>query len=120
MKSQIIVKPKATKQATIIDERTQVSAPPDVACRTVVYVEVGGMETSKVQALVSAVSDMYKGNRGGIHYILPIRNGKIGADIFFESEWLKVINSICTVEDGKIVLKDGAKEIRVSRETIND
>ena len=120
IKTQFVGKKAPKKQPTIIDNRI-VDQKPDVAIRTVVYVEVGNMESKRVQQLCAAVSEMYKGNRGGIHYILPIRNGKIGADIFFEQEWLKIIKTICVVnEAGDIVLKDGAKDIRVSRETIND
>lgn len=121
IKTQKVNKHPQKKQPTIIDNRTPPENRPDVAIRTVVYVEVGNAETQRVKQLVEYVSEMYKGNRGGIHYILPIRHGKIGADIFFEQEWLKVIKSICVVDDtGNIVLKDGAKDIRVSRETIND
>lgn len=124
MKKQVVPKRIAKKTVTIIDERTPSPPPPvspDVAIRTVLYVEAGSMQSYQMAQLVSQVSEMYKGNRAGMHYILPIRNGKIGADIFFEEEWLKVVRAICEVDaDGMIVLKDGAKEIKVNRETIND
>ena len=120
MKKQIVTKQKQLKTVTLVDNRTKPEQPADVAVRTVLYVEVGNMDTQQVASLVSQVSQMYQGNRGGIHYILPIRNGKIGADIFFESEWLKVAREICTVQDGQIQLKDGAAQIKVTRETIND
>lgn len=120
MKRQVIARQKPEKTVTLIDNRTPPPEPVNVAVRTILYVEVGGMDSNQVANLVSQVSQMYTGNKGGIHYVLPVRNGKIGADIFFESEWLKVVREICTVQDGQIQLKDGAKDIKVTRELIND
>jgi len=120
MRKQIIQKRVEPKKAIIIDERKAAPAPPDVACRTVLYVEAGTLNTAQLQDLCSRVSEMYLNNRGGIHYILPVRNGKIAADIFFEEEWLKVVREMCEVNgNGEIVLKNNAVEIQVTREFIS-
>jgi hypothetical protein len=66
----------------------------------------------------SAICDTHDTAKGGIHYFLPIRHGRIASDILFEEEWLKVVNETCEIKDGKIVLKDGAKEVVVIRQRI--
>lgn len=120
MRKQVIQKKVEPKRAIIIDERKPVPAPPDVACRTVLYVEAGALNTAQLQDLCARVSEMYLNNRGGIHYILPVRNGKIAADIFFEEEWLRVVRDMCEVNsNGEIVLKNDAAEIQVTREFIS-
>lgn len=119
MKKQVLQKKIEHKKAIVIDER-KTAPPKDVACRTVLYVEAGSLNTAQLQDLCSRVSEMYFDNRGGIHYILPVRNGKITADIFFEEEWLKVVREVCEVDaEGQIVLKNGAAEIKVTREFIS-
>jgi len=118
MKKQVLQKKIEIKKAIVVDER-KAEPVKDVACRTVLYVEAGALNTSQLQDLCSRVSEMYFDNRGGIHYILPVRNGKITADIFFEEEWLRVAREVCEVDQtGQIVLKNGATEIRVTRESI--
>lgn len=87
--------------------------------RAVLYVEAGDMPTQAFSELVKRVSEAYKGQDKDVHYILPVRHGKIGAEIFFESEWLDVVKKTCTInENGDIVLKDGAKDVLVRREYI--
>lgn len=121
MKQQKIIRNVQPKTATVIDERKQTVDSPDVAIRTVLYVEVRDMPSEQVTQLVGMINENYKESRGGIHYVLPVRHGVIGSDIFFEQEWLSVINKICEVnQSGEIVLKDGAKSIRVTREYVND
>lgn len=111
----------------IIDNRQPKSIPqpepvdPAVAhlpLRTVLLMEVGDMEPAKVQLLIQQANEMYEGYRGGIHYVLPVRNGRIRSDIVFESEWEKVVRDTCEVKDGQIVLKDGATECNVVRQSI--
>lgn len=84
--------------------------------RAVNFVEVGGMEPHQVQLMLNELAQMHSSAKGGIHYFLPVRNGKIGSDIVFEEEWQTLVRATCEVnEDGEIVLKDGAKEILVVR-----
>lgn len=118
-------RPAAAPQ--IIDNRHPKSVPqpepvdPAVAnlpLRTIFLMEVGQMEPAKVQLLVQQANEMYDGARGGIHYVLPVRNGRIGSDIVFESEFLSIVEKVCEVKDGQIVLKDGATECNIVRQSI--
>lgn len=86
--------------------------------RTVNFVEVKDMPRENVQVLINEVSKAHKLAEGGIHYIIPIRHGKITSDILFEEEWLKVVRDTCEIEDGEIVLKGGAKDVNVIRRTL--
>lgn len=91
----------------------------DQPVRAVLYVEVGDMEQARVQLLIQEINKVYDGARGGIHYVIPVRHGKLNSDISFEGEFLALIRSLCTVVNGEIVFKDGAKEMRIVREHIN-
>jgi hypothetical protein len=86
--------------------------------RTVFYVEVGNMAPDQVSLLSAAIADQYKNAKGGIHYIMPVRDGKLGPDVIFEEEFLKIVDKICEIENGAIVLKDGAKEVYVIRQKL--
>jgi hypothetical protein len=112
-------------KSSIIYERIEESEgiePPapkdDVPVRAVVFVEVKDMTSSQVGQLLAQINQSYKNARGGIHYIIPIRHGKIGADILFENEILEFVNKLCEVKDGNIVLKDGFAQINVVREIV--
>jgi len=109
----------------IIDERSHkipdIQYDPQYAnqpIRSVFYVEVGDMETNRVKLLMKELNKCYDSMRGGIHYIIPIRHGKIGTDIVFEAEFLNVVDQMCEIKDDKIVLKDGAKEVHVVRQSV--
>ncbi len=86
--------------------------------RAVFYVEVGDMEPLRVQLLIQEINKQYSNARGGVHYVVPIRHGKIGSDIVFEKEWENVVRQTCEIRDGQICLKDEAKEVCVIRESI--
>ena len=86
--------------------------------RTVFYVEVGGMAPDQVSLLSAAIADQYKDAKGGIHYIMPVRDGKLGPDVVFEEEFLKIVNKICEIKDNMIVLKDGAKKVYIVRQKL--
>jgi hypothetical protein len=109
---------------TIIDNRrdaqsTEALISSNVPVRAIVYVEVGGMDQLRIQCLIQELNAMYQGARGGVHYILPVRNGKLGTDIIFEEQFLQVVKQTCEVsKDGEIVLQDGAKEVRILKEFI--
>ncbi len=122
MKQQRIARPSSQKAPEIIDQRQpklpDLQASSDVPLRTVFMMEVGDMEAARVQLLVQQISEVYAESKGGIHYVIPVRKGKIGSDIFFEEEFRKVVEQTCEVKDGKIVLKDGAKECKIVRESI--
>lgn len=124
MKQQKITKNQSKKSVKVIDERspkipetTVVGV--DLPVRTVFYVEIGDMEPLRVQLLVQEINRVYQGAKGGVHYIVPVRHGKLKTDIQFEHELLDMIRSICEVSnDGQIVFKDGHQEVVIMREKI--
>ncbi|MDB4490026.1 hypothetical protein N9045_00775 [bacterium] len=125
-KSQKIRRSKPKNTTTIIDERspqllnTQYSNP-EVAnspVRTINFVEVGDMEGKQLQLILQRLNATHDTAKGGIHYFLPVRNGKIGSDLVFEEEFLSVVNQTCEVIDGHIQLKGGAKEVQIIRKKI--
>ena len=111
---------------TVISERTPTPTAmvldpkyANAPVRAVNFVEIGQMAPSQVQLMFNELSKMHDSARGGIHYFLPVHDGKIASDIVFEEEWLDVVKKTCTVtKDGEIVLKDGAKEVLVIREQV--
>jgi hypothetical protein len=126
MKQQRIERNKSNKAPEIIDNR-QPKVPelpavsPDVAnlpLRTVFYVEVKDMEPAQVQYLVQEINKVYAESRGGIHYVIPIRHGKISSDLEFEGEILATIRRICEVKDGQIVLRGDVAECQIIREQL--
>jgi hypothetical protein len=106
------------KQINEAERRAEQIVASDKPIRTVYYVEVKDLEPLRVQLLIQEVSRNYSQARGGVHYILPVRHGKIGPELMFEEEFLKVANQLCEVVDGKIVMKSGAQEVRIIREKI--
>ena len=125
MKQQRIISRYKDKQALVVDKRksTIPEVPFDpqtvnIPVRAVFFVEVKDMARERVQLLIQEINGMYNGARGGVHYVIPVRHGKLGSDIVFENEFLAVVEQMCTVENGKIVLKDGAQDVHVVRETI--
>lgn len=128
MKQQKIGKNLPTKKHTIIvDDRTP-KVPPDpgydpkfanMPVRMINYVEVGSMSSGQMQIMMQELNKTYDSAKGGIHYFVPVRNGKIGTDIEFEQEWLETVKKTCEVnENGEIVLKGGAKEVHVIRQSL--
>lgn len=128
MKQQKIERNKGrNKKAVVIDDRTPKvpEAPvldPAVAnkpVRLVNFVEVGDMAANQLQYMMQELNATYDSAKGGLHYFLPVRHGKIGTDIVFEQEWLDIVNKTCEVnEDGEIVLKGGAKDVHVVRQQL--
>jgi hypothetical protein len=126
-KSQKIERRKPKNTATIVDNRTPQQlntqySNPEVAnapVRTIHFVEVGDMEGKQLQLILQRLNATHDTAKGGIHYFLPVRHGKIGSDIVFEEEFLQVVNQVCEVdESGLIQLKDGATEVTVVRQRI--
>jgi hypothetical protein len=127
VKQQKIERKPKKSGPTVISEKTP-SAPSAITLdpkyanapvRAVNFVEVGDMDPAHVQLMLNELGQMHDSARGGIHYFLPVRHGKIGSDIVFEGEWEKIVQATCEVnEKGEIVLKDGAKEILVVREKV--
>lgn len=122
MKQQKITRQKA-KSSIIYDRAEENDGPPshpkeDIAVRAVVFVEVKDMSSAQVGSLLAQINHSYKNARGGIHYIIPIRNGQISTDILFENEIIDFVNKICEVKDGNIALRDGFKQVRVIREIV--
>lgn len=126
-RSQRIERKKAATVPQIVDIRQPKAVPqtqsvdPAVAnlpLRTVFFMEVGDMETAKIQLLVQEVNAAYRDNKGGPHYVLAVRHGRIGSDLVFEKEFLDIVNEICEVKDGQIVLRDGAQDAVIVRQSI--
>jgi hypothetical protein len=123
MRQQRIDRHKPQTAPQIIDDRQPKIPPPptvdpavaDLPLRTVLYVEVGDMEPAKIQLLVQSINEMYEGAKGGLHYVVPIRGGKIGSDVMFEAEFLRVVRELCEIKDNQIILKDGAQECNITR-----
>jgi len=113
--TQIIDSRKNTKLQSLALDPTYANKP----VRTVVFVEVHNMATPQVQLMVQKINEIYKDARGGIHYIVPVREGKLGSDLLFEQEFLDIVNKMCEITpDGVIALKDGAKEVVIIRENV--
>jgi hypothetical protein len=108
-----------TRQLKVIPQPAAVDpAIANLPLRTVLLLEVGDMEPAKVQLLVQEANKMYDGAKGGIHYVLPVRHGRIGTDVVFEGEWEKIVQETCEIRDGQIRLKDGAAECYVVRQRL--
>lgn len=120
MKQQKINRQKK-KECTVIRNESRPVNPKyaNAPVRTVHFVEVGDMSPHQLREMSKMLAQSHDPDRDGIHYVLPIRNGKIGPDIVFEEEWLKVVHKTCEVnENGEIVLKGGAKDVLVIRDKI--
>jgi hypothetical protein len=126
MRQQRINRKPPEAKPLIIDERPPPPLPEielqetisDKPVRTVYYIEVGDLEAVRVQILVQELNKIHAGNRGGIHYVLPLRHGKIGTDIVFEAEWEAVGQEVFEFCDGKIRLKNGAQDVQIIRTKI--
>lgn len=133
-KSQKINRPKKKNQPIIYDERP---APPptlpktdiskiNAPVRTVNFVEVGDMVGKQIQLILQRLNATHDTAKGGIHYFLPVRHGKIGSDIVFEEEFENIGKKLFEVvdengdpiENATVRLKGGAKEIVVIRQKV--
>lgn len=135
-KSQRIKRSKPKRGPIIYDERpVPVPEIPEVllnpatanaAVRTVNFVEVGEMVGKQLQLILQRLNTTHDTAKGGIHYFLPVRHGKIGSDIIFEEEFEKIGQEIFEIvdQDGNVIenadirLKGGAKEVVVIRQKI--
>lgn len=86
--------------------------------RTVIYVEVGDLDATRVQLLLQEVNRIYENAKGGIHYVIPTRHGKPATDIIFEQQILEMVRKICKVVDGEIVFREDARDVRIIRESV--
>lgn len=125
MKQQKITRNNYIKKPQIIDNRNKEipiqNINPEYAnapVRTVNFVEVGSMNSQQIKILLQQLNKSHDSAKGGIHYIIPIREGKIGTDILFEEEWLKVVHQTCEIVDNQIVLKNGATKVNVIRQIV--
>ena len=125
MRQQRISRKKTENKLKIVDERSKEipiqNIDPKTAnlpVRTVNFVEVGGMSPAQIRILLEQLNHSHQTAQGGIHYVVPVRNGKIGSDILFEKEWLDIVNKTCEIIDNKIVLRDGAQEVMVIRQSV--
>lgn len=115
MKQQKIVRNSPKKAPVVINEKQNTYNP---KIRVVNYVEVGHLNNNQIQQLLSALHQNLEGAKNGTHYFVPVRDGKITSDLFFEQEWLKVVEKTCVVQDGQIRLRGGIQEVAISREFI--
>ena len=134
-KSQHIGPRKKKPGPIIIDERPvpEPVLPPgfdpakaNAPVRTINFVEIGDMVGPQIQLILQRLNATHDTAKGGIHYFLPVRHGKIGSDIVFEEEFLSVVDQVCEIVDengkqiknAKIKLKGGAKEVMIIRQQI--
>ena len=115
--------PVVLHTAAIDDSRAPapVPEPPgnsDIPVRTVYYVEVENMSKEQVLLLGNTIAEMHENARGGAHYFIPVRFGKLKSDVVFEDEIMPMVNELCEVVDGKIQLKN-KREVRVIRENVS-
>lgn len=108
------------KECTVVRSEPKINPKfANAPVRTVHFVEVGNMSSHQLNEMRKMLAQSHNAARDGIHYVLPVRDGKIGPDIIFEQEWLAVVHKTCEVnEQGEIVLKGGAKNVRVVRDKI--
>lgn len=118
MKSQPIEKQQVKKDVEITNTNRKSHTKTGIPIRTVIFVEVGTMGQNQIAELLRQLNDAYDNNNGSVHYVIPIRNGRIPSDVLFENEIEDFVNKICEVNDGKIKLKNGANECVIIRETI--
>jgi len=130
MRQQKIDRKKSKKQVQIVNQReaeldtSNIEIPnidPKYAnqpVRAIYFTNVDGMDAIQIRLMLQELNRMFDGAKGGVHYMIPVQNGKIGQDIVFEEEWLSVVNKTCEVKNGEIVLKDGAKDVHVIRQNI--
>jgi len=105
----------------VIDERdfSALEIPEDdIPVRAVHYVEVGEMTPAQIAILMKQLNESFKSAKGGTHYVVPIRNGKIGSDIVFENEWLEVVRNTCEIVDNQILLKNNIQEVKILRQRV--
>lgn len=134
-KSQKIERNKPKKAPIVVDERPppEPTLPPgydpakaNAPIRTVNFVEVGDMVGKQLQLILQRLNKTHDTVKGGIHYFLPIRHGKIGSDIVFEEEFERIGRELFEVVDdeGNIIeganirLKGGAKETVIIRQKL--
>ena len=125
MRQQIIKREPVKKEPTIIDARTRPpqsklaetpgSTAPAVPVRTLVYVEVGGLDSVQVGELCQQYASAYEGSVHGPHYIIPVRDGRLRSEMEFEAQFLETVNELCEVKYGEIVLKNGSRKVQVMR-----
>jgi hypothetical protein len=134
-KSQHIGRRKHKKTAMVIDERPAPVLPPDspinpemanAPIRTVNFVEVGDMVGPQLQLILQRLNKTHDTAKGGIHYFLPVRQGKVGSDIVFEKEFEQIGHELFEIvdksgnvlEDATLRLKGGAQDVHVVRRQV--
>lgn len=119
MKPQKITKNKDAKKPVVINEKHQAliegKSTSEKPIRAVYFVEIGHLSAAQVQSLYTQLSSAWAKAQGGLHYVIPVRNGKLSGDILFEKEILDMVNKLCEVKDGQITLKQNYEEVVVIR-----
>jgi len=90
---------------------------PNIPIRTVLYLEVQDLPAADVKHVAEKILHSFPNEHP--HYFVPVRFGKLTTEFEFEGEFLKTVNKLCEVKDGKIVLKGGATEMDVIRKKIH-
>jgi hypothetical protein len=117
MRTQEIEKAEAQPNTVVIDNRTKKAEELAPNARVVHYVEMKDMDPKQVILLMQEIADTFSGSKDQ-HFVVPIRHGKIGSDIEFEHEFLATVNKLCEIKDGTIALRDGARDIIVTRDKV--
>lgn len=84
-----------------------------IPIRTVMYVEVGNLQSNEVRDVVTSL--MQTLHAGHPHFVVPLRNGKLHTDLDFEKEFLDFVRYVCEIQDNQITLKGGCHDIDVLR-----
>lgn len=132
--SQKIIREKPKQVPVIIDERKPKTAnnlvvdpaTANIPVRAVTFIEVGDMSPAHIQLMLKELSRTYDTAKGGIHYVLPARHGKIRSDILFENECEQIGKELfeavdengVPIEGATIRLKGGSVEMQVIRQTV--
>ena len=82
------------------------------AVRTIIYAEVGDMSAEDIQKAMNTLSKSAMPHQ----YFIPVRHGKVTADICFEKEILATVNKLCEVVNGEIVLRGNVEEVEIIRQ----
>ncbi len=85
-----------------------------IPVRTVIFMEVGDTPPDVVQAACAKVAQIH-GESMHPTFIIPVRHKRLAGDVIFENEILEMVNKICEIKDGTIVLRDNAQDVDVLR-----
>lgn len=109
--------PIAQVQDDRLTKRMSMVGISDKPIRTIVFMEIGNTTPVEARQALVAVQQMHG---SGMHptYVIPVRHGKFTGDILFEVEILEMVNKLCEVKDGQIVMKNDYVDVDVMRASL--